>query len=87
MCQLCQIPQGPSSGISMIAGPRSYKRRPAFLQMPGGNHGNANPPLIIDYVCHRFDQEGGSSDIPPKISRFIDPVKRILVTGRPDFID
>ena len=55
--------------------------------MQAGDHGNTNPPLIIDYVCHRFDQEGGSSDTPPKISRFIDPVKRILVTGRPDFID
>lgn len=76
-----------SPDVPAITSLRSYKRRPAFLQMQAGDHGNTNPPLIIDYVCHRFDQEGGSSDAPPKISRFIDPVKRILVTGRPDFID
>ena len=81
------------SNVPIVSNPaRSVFRhfhdcRPAFLQMQAGDHGNTNPPLIIDYVCHRFDQEGGSSDIPPKISWFIDPVKRILVTGRPDFID
>ena len=81
------IVSNPVRNVSRRSSLRSYKRRPAFLQMQAGDHGNTNPPLIIDYVCHRFDQEGGSSDTPPKISRFIDPVKRILVTGRPDFID
>ena len=81
------------SNVPIVSNPvrnvsrRSCNHQPAFLQMQAGDHGNTNPPLIIDYACHRFDQEGGSSDIPPKISRFIDPVKRILVTGRPDFID
>ena len=46
-----------SPDVPAITSLRSYKRRPAFLQMQAGDHGNTNPPLIIDYVCNRLTKK------------------------------